>query len=155
MTNRTELLEMGESLEIGFLADMIVMALFREHLTDEDIHTLKRASEFIKRVKKGRQINGGRLGSQAIESIVAYNRAIHVMRIQSTDEKEFKEKFKENVERFETIIKKSIKQKRINKEESKELRNFFFRIGRRTLDDSSDFLERRPEVFKWRKMVVA
>lgn len=140
--------ELGRDFKWGFLFDSVTEVLEKYgasgcNITELDIHTLKKALEFLKVIKEGReQVSSGRLGRNALESIGAYKETISVFLTIPKREKDFK-KF---TEKLENILEKVANKQKVDPEEVNVVKNFFYQLSMRTLEGTCRKLE-SPSIY--------
>jgi len=149
-----EILNLSEVLKEGFFADRVVRLLNeRKLLGSSDEKLLKEILNLIKKARKGEhQVESGKLGSNALDSIGAYHRAISIIALQSISEgsqKSNKKVFDEMLKTIESEVGRAIERKMVDPPSLKQTLTFFEFIKRQTLSEASRYYSRKVEVVSW------
>ena len=149
-----EILNLSDVVGEGFFADRVVELLKeRKPLRQKDEKVLKGVLDFVKKARKGkRQVSSGRLSSDALDSIGAYNRAVNIIAFQAIGEgirKKEKKIFNEMLRTIESEVKEAIKRKSVNPQDLKETLNFFGSVRHQTLSEASKYYSKKVEVVSW------
>jgi len=149
-----EMLNLSEVVGEGFFADRVVNLLEkRQTLASDDEKLLREVLNFIAKAKKGkRQVESGRLSSDALDSIGAYHRAIRIITIHSIEEgltRPIRQAFQEMLGQIKSEVQLTIKDKMINPDSIKTTTNFFKLVGQQTSSEASRYYSKKVEVLSW------
>ena len=149
-----EISNLSDILEEGFFSDKVVdMIKDRRQLDRENEKTLVGILEFVEKARSGeKQVNSGRLSSDAIDSIGAYNRAINMIAYQSIAEgqRNVEKKALENMlNSIDEEVKTTIKKHVIDPNNLKVTLQFFKFVKDQTLHEASRYYSRKVEVVQW------
>ena len=149
-----EILSLSEVVGEGFFADKVVNLLDkRKAINKNDEILLGEVLNFVEKAKKGRrQVESGRLGSDALDSIGAYRRAIRIIATQSFSEglqRPAKQAFREMLDGIKLEVQAAIKDKRIDPVSLEKTRDFFEQIRLQTLSEASRYYSKKVEVVSW------
>lgn len=153
-----EILTLSEILNEGFFAARVVrLANSEKPLTDSDKKLLCDVLSFIKKAKKGeRFVESGKLGSNALDSIGAYRRALNIITVQSLgagSRKTEKKALNTMLKSIELEVKCSIEEKTVAPSALKQTLTFFESIKRQTSHEASKYYSRKVEVAPWSKFL--
>lgn len=149
-----EIHTLSEVLEEGFFADKVVDLLkARKSIASNDQKTLQEILSFVKKARKGeRQVVSGKLGSDALDSIGAYSRALSMIAFQSiaegamrADRKALEEMLKE----IEGEVKNAVERKTVDPNCFRQTLDFFRFVRSQTLSEASKYYARKVEVVSW------
>ena len=149
-----EILSLSEVVGEGFFAGRVVDLLeSRKTMSTNDKELLEEVLSFVEKAKKGkRQVESGRLGSDALDSIGAYRRAIRIIAIQSFREgleRSTKQAFQELLDGIKLEVQATIEDKRVDPDSLEKTRDFFKQIRLQTLNEASKYYSRKVEVISW------
>jgi len=148
------ILDLSEVVGEGFFADKVVGLLEkRTSLTDYDQKLLKDILNFVEKAEKGeRQVESGRLGSDALDSIGAYSRAVRIIAMQSIEgglTAPMVQAFREMLAGIKAEVGEAIKSKTTDPNSMKKTHDFFKMIRKQTLSEASKYYSRKVEVLSW------
>lgn len=149
-----EILNLSEVLGEGFFADKVVdLIKERKTIRPNDEKLLRGILNFVRKAKKGeRQVESGRLSTDALDSIGAYHRAISIIAFQSLSEgskKAEKKVFGEILEAIESEVKEAIKRQIVDPHDLKQTLTFFAFVRSQTLSEASTYYSKKVEVVSW------
>jgi hypothetical protein len=151
MVRYTEISDLSEILGEGFFADRVISTLDQhKQMSESDREILERILKFIEKIEKGqRQVNTGRLSSDAMESITAYYRAIVALHAITGGTKEAK--LDELISKIKEEVEDTLRKKEIIPSKLRTTHTFFEFIQDATLHEAGNYYGSRVEVFNWRK----
>lgn len=156
MAKYNEISDLSEVLGEGFFADRVVRTLAKsKHVGTPEREVLERVLNFTEKIQRGkRQVNTGRLSSDAVESIGAYYRAIVTLQALTRRTEEVTEKkIDELINRMREEVEDTLQRKVIDPSKVKDTCAFFESIQRGTLKEVGEYYRSRIEVLTWSKRV--
>lgn len=149
-----EILNLSEVVGEGFFADRVVDLLEkRQTLASDDEKILREVLDFIEKAKKGkRQVESGRLGSDALDTIGAYHRAMRIITIHSIEEgltSPIRKAFQEMLSQIKSEVQLTIRDKTVTPDSLKTTINFFRLIRQQTSSEASRYYSKKVEMFSW------
>lgn len=147
-----EISNLSDILEEGFFSDKVVeMMKDRRQLDPENERILSGILAFVEKARSGeKQVNSGKLSSDAIDSISAYSRAINMIAYQSIAEGNSGKKALENMlNSIDEEVKTTMKKHVIDPSNLKVTLRFFKFVKDQTLHEASKYYSRKVEVVQW------
>jgi len=146
-----EVSNLSDILEEGFFSDRVVDLLKEKRPVDTNSEkTLCEILSFVEKARRGeKQVSTGKLGSDAIDSIGAYSRAINMIAYQPTAEKKEKKALEELLASIDREVKTSIEKRTIEPSNLKTTLGFFKFVKTQTLREASSYYSRKVEVVQW------
>lgn len=146
-----ELSNLSDILEEGFFSDKVVDLLKEKKTLDADSEkTLAEILNFLAKARSGeKQVESGKLGSDAIDSIGAYSRAINMIAYQSIAEDKERKALGELLNSIDQEVKNAIKERIIDPNKLKTTMAFFEFVKNQTLREASSYYSRKVEVVQW------
>jgi hypothetical protein len=149
-----EILDLSEVLGEGFFADRVVELLkARKKLNDKDKKLLSRILVFVEKARKGeRQVKSGKLSSDAVDSIGAYQRVINSVTCQSIEKgskKAAQKAFNTMLKNMELEVAEGMGKQTIEPKEFENTVKFFEFVRNQTLSEASKQYLTKVEVAKW------
>lgn len=152
-----EILSLSEVLNEGFFATRVVSLTNKEKtLGSDDEKLLKEVITFIKKAKRGeRFVESGKLGSNALDSIGAYRRALNIITVHSIEssQKIDKKAFNDMLKAIESEVETSIEKKSVCPSDLKQTSSFFESIKSQTSSEASRYRSRKVEIFPWSRFL--
>jgi hypothetical protein len=151
----SKLMELGDVLRHGLLADRVVEILNHEtKLTPQDRRILESVKEFADDAKSGsEQVNTGRFTENAIESIAAYRATIQSLRLQPKREPN------DEIDRFLSDMKNEVdsmlKKGKTTPKEAERTRLFFRAVRKSVIYKVGRSLGREDEALAWPPPAIA
>jgi hypothetical protein len=149
-----EILSLSEVVGEGFFADKVVNLLDkRKAINKNDEILLGEVLNFVEKAKKGRrQVESGRLGSDALDSIGAYRRAIRIIAAQTIEqglEHSAKQAFQAMLDGIKVEVITAMEDKSIDPASLEKTRSFFEKVRQQTLSEASKYYSKKVEVISW------
>jgi hypothetical protein len=147
-----EITNLSDILEEGFFSDKVVELLKdRRQLDPDNEKTLSGILVFIEKARSGeKQVNSGKLSSDAIDSIGAYSRAVNMIAYQSIAEGNGEKKALENMlNSIDEEVRTTMKRHIIDPNNLKVTLRFFKFVKDQTLHEASKYYSRKVEVVQW------
>ena len=144
------LLRSGSLIEKGFLSNRILEIVNeKKELSDSDLIILRDGQNLIKIIIQGKnQISSGKLGDDSLNAANAYSSTLSALI--SIDE-ELLHKIEEVIVKVQNQIKLVIDNRKVEKENIKELRLFFDALLQHTLNEISNDYYKNIEETEWMK----
>jgi len=145
----SKLMELGDALRHGLLADRVVDILSHEvKLAPQDRRVLESVKTFVDHAQSGsEQLNTGRLTENAIESITAYRATIQSMRLQPKGDAI------DEIDGFLNDMRKEVelmlKKGRTAPNEAEKTRHFFRAVRKSVIYTVGRSLGREDEALAW------
>jgi len=137
---------LAQSFKWGFLFDRIVETLCRyeikQELTEKDKKTLDESVSFIEMVLNGgKQITTGIYQTNALESLMLYNKSLSVILSMSDLTTEINvAEIEEMLKELKNDLQKIVKGEQITSEKVKRIKEFFNMLRMTTLDESATII---------------
>ena len=147
----SEVSNLSDILEEGFFSDKVVDLLKEKtELNASSAKTLKEILHFVEKARSGeRQVNSGKLGSDAIDSIGAYNRALNMIAYLSINQEKEKKALEDMLNKIDEEVKDAIRNGIIDPNNFKTTMEFFKFVKDQTLREGSRYYSRKVEVVPW------
>ena len=146
-----EVSNLSDILEEGFFSDKVVDLLKEKNALDASSEKiLNEILNFVEKARSGeKQVDSGKLGSDAIDSIGAYNRAINMIAYQSISKDKERKALEEMLNSIEREVKTAIEKRTIDPDNLKTTLAFFKFVKNQTLHEASSYYSRKVEVVQW------
>lgn len=149
-----EISDLSDILEEGFFSDKVVDLVKEKRQWDSDSEKiLVEILHFVEKARSGeKQVNSGKLSSDAIDSIGAYSRAINMIAYHSIAQKGRNEERKALEDMLNSIdkeVRRTLERHSIDPNCLKITLQFFEFVKDQTLHEASRYYSRKVEVIQW------